>query len=1421
MARSKSLAFYNTGVWSLASGTSLEVAATLLIGVSGGSTITTDGTLTIGTGSTITTDGANYVGYYAGDNATLTVSGGGVLDDIAPGNTVGNSLLVIGYSAASGTLAAATGNVVVTGTGSLIDLGLNGFSLGGAGGGNGAMTVSQGGSVIAATLNSNVLTPMAIGSHGNGTLTVTDAGSQVTAVGEPFVGSAGTGTLTVESGASFLVEPDETGLAGLIVGVGRPSSTGGLGIATVTSGGVLIDEGYLTVGESGTQGELTVSDGGTIEVGTSLLVGNTNTIAIGETYAGNGTLTIGAGSTVELTGSPSTTSYEVVIGDAGSGIGPTNLGTGDVALSGAGALLNTNGNGMAVGYLTNGTLDIGQGATVETGTPNSADISALAVGRQGDGSAVINGGSLLANGDVYFGATGTGDLLVENDGNVSVGLDGTGSINGAHLEIGGKSTFGSAIYRVGGTGSMEVNSDGTVSSQLPIIVGGEGVNGDVSINSGGVVEFTQPVLIGNSATFTAGDSILSASGTTVVTFTTVEAGDGTVDIGPGGTLAISYDGTVISAGTTSLAGNALTAGTDAGSVGTVMVSGAGALLTAASAVHIGEAGQGILEVDDGGALQITNTAIGNLDLGGSGNGPEGGAGTVTVECSGSIEADANLFVWADSTLSVDASSGIDVGTSGTYVAGAVDIESDDGLYGEGLVAAAVVNSGMIEALGSIGPDASAPGTLEIGGSVTGAGLLAVADGGTLRLDAGLAPDGQVLFAAGGDEALILPGTVTSIVNTASSFILQAGASIVGTIDPAGGTSDVSLLAVPIDNAANTELLLFEATVSQVAGTITVTPSADATVPLSELFADPSIAPGGTIATFILDGPGTLEATGSSAVDNLLVEAGANLVLQSATVITDPVTVYANGNISGYGTITGAITNNGTISAVGGTLEVTGSVSGSGLLELASGSTLKLDAAPGPDQQIVFAAGGDETLILGTTLVEDQESVLPGGDTIISPQGFDAGTQASGASAVTVTGTGSLLDNTGEFVVGDAGLGGLSIESGGTIITTPGTLAAVPAAIIANTTSAAGSSVNVTGAGSDWQITGTLIVGNAAEGLLNIASGGTVTAASLVAAAQSGGDGVITVAGTNSLLQLTGSLTLGAQGAGELSILSGATASALDLTIGGTPALSSGNVDVEGAGSELSIGTGGNLNIGVASGGSGVLTIGTAAVLNFAGIPVESGHASFNNYGTVDPDGFEYTTDSNGNAGLNLYDLYIGNIGAVQVSAGTSTWFTPMVLTGTSVADATEQHRQRRCRRVAAQQRRHAGVQRQHGGCRPGDRVRGRHRHAGDRPAGGRRGAGDQRGDADGGGRGAEPAPGGRVCRGDLGLPGGRPDPVRQPGGEFGQHRRRQHAGAVRRRGHAAGRADVLQQGRHAAAGVAAGWRPRRRRWSALPPGRGC
>ena len=103
---------------------------------------------------------------------------------------------------------------------------------------------------------------------------------------------------------------------------------------------------------------------------------------------------------------------------------------------------------------------------------------------------------------------------------------------------------------------------------------------------------------------------------------------------------------------------------------------------------------------------------------------------------------------------------------------------------------------------------------------------------------------------------------------------------------------------------------------------------------------------------------------------------------------------------------------------------------------------------------------------------------------------------------------------------------------------------------------------------------------------------------------------------------------------------------------------------------------------MAGGGAGVLTVGTMATLNFNGTIVESGHASFNNNGgVVDPDAVQFTSSSNGGTGLNQYDLYVENIGAVQVASGTGTWDTPMVLTGHFGGGRGEQHRQQRRHRA--------------------------------------------------------------------------------------------------------------------------------------------
>ena len=77
--RAPRTAFYNTGTWSVAPGTSLSAALAINIGAGGGGTASA-GALTIGSGSTVNAGGFINVGDGAGNISVLTVSGGGVLN---------------------------------------------------------------------------------------------------------------------------------------------------------------------------------------------------------------------------------------------------------------------------------------------------------------------------------------------------------------------------------------------------------------------------------------------------------------------------------------------------------------------------------------------------------------------------------------------------------------------------------------------------------------------------------------------------------------------------------------------------------------------------------------------------------------------------------------------------------------------------------------------------------------------------------------------------------------------------------------------------------------------------------------------------------------------------------------------------------------------------------------------------------------------------------------------------------------------------------------------------------------------------------------------------------------------------------------------------------------------------------------------
>jgi T5SS/PEP-CTERM-associated repeat protein len=261
--------------------------------------------------------------------------------------------------------------------------------------------------------------------------------------------------------------------------------------------------------------------------------------------------------------------------------------------------------------------------------------------------------------------------------------------------------------------------------------------------------------------------------------------------------------------------------------------------------------------------------------------------------------------------------------------------------------------------------------------------------------------------------------------------------------------------------------------------------------------------------------------------------------------------------------------------------------------------------------------------------------------------------------VTVDGTGSGWTSNGELLIGGTGVGNLDIEAGGTVTADVGLT-------IANAAAASGSGAIVSGAGSHLSTPGAIVVGAAGAGALSLSQGATVTAGSLDVASAAGGNGSVSLTGTNSTLTLTGSLTLGGAAAGELSILGGA-----QMTIGtggvvGSSKTAPGNLDIEGAGSQLTINTG---TLTVGANGPAEFTLGIGAVLK--GEVANGPFGVVSEYGTVDP-----ATDPNDgtqNVGFGnslIYDYYVANSGTIKITSGTASFFTPLVTDETNAADGS-------------------------------------------------------------------------------------------------------------------------------------------------------
>ncbi len=187
------------------------------------------------------------------------------------------------------------GSVLVNGVGALLNLNGSPLAVGGtdnSDGGNGALTISGGGTVDAGEPDETGNSALALGKSGAGAITVTDAGSSLNIAGFAHIGRGGFGTLSVQNSAVATFALDATNNGGLAIGVGSGSSgnpTGGTGEASVTSHGTLISDANLGVGGAGVTGILNVSSA-VVTAQRQMTVGSGNTIY----GAGSGTVNIGA-----------------------------------------------------------------------------------------------------------------------------------------------------------------------------------------------------------------------------------------------------------------------------------------------------------------------------------------------------------------------------------------------------------------------------------------------------------------------------------------------------------------------------------------------------------------------------------------------------------------------------------------------------------------------------------------------------------------------------------------------------------------------------------------------------------------------------------------------------------------------------------------------------------------------------------------------------------------------------------------------------------------------------------------------------------------------------------------------------------------------------------------------------------------------
>jgi VCBS repeat-containing protein len=892
------------------------------------------------------------------------------------------------------------------------------------------------------------------------------------------------------------------------------------GKAEILDTAVFTNAGYLTfAGGADFAGGTSITNSGTIE----LFGGTLKTLA--EIHNAGGTLKVDAGTTLIVDTATVDGGTVTILGtlelDGTSLIENGTLNnSGAINVKGAAEFANEtviNASLATIEVWANDALTIDKSSNVT----NRGDVKVDASGKLTVNGATLDGGALAGGpGVTVLG----GESPEAGDTTVITGVTGIGTVtNGGEIDLTGNAVLSNGILKNNGT----LNASGTGNA-----LDGEAVTnaGTIEVLANGALAIDQGSTVGNSS----GNVVVDANAALTLNGATISGGaikgGGSIDVTgaskiDGGAMLsvtavtadakLTLDGITVSGSVITdnasieldnnvqLMNGAKIQGGPVTNNGTLEIAGAATLLNDIVTNN------GTVKVDDGKTLTLSGTEI----TGGTINNYSGALGG-TIDVTGDSTIDGN----------------------GILNKGGVAVESDVALTLDDATVAgtAITNHGTVKVDGS--KKLTLNGASLTGGTLTVSGTLD-STGATTITDTNIS-NSYLIEAIGGVLALVATTSATAITNG-------------GTLQANGAELDINGEAV-----TNTGALaaINDGTLKLISNTVTNTSGAVSIESGSMLDLQDATIDGGTVTI-----EGTLESTGTSAIDNAditVANAGA-ISVTSGTLTIDPTTIHAitnhglikavtggtlklttatitntggtmsvdgtsklyltdvsinGGSLTNAGnlysvdlnTVTGGVTNTGTVEVQSGTLNLSGGLTGIGTLIIDDKATLELGGA---DAQTVTFAGGTDTLKLDKTS-HDFTGTIAG--------------QATTGGTFTVTGNADITTSKGDALDFTAS-GGTSGGGGNIVLTPTGTLSGANNGIVVTQNGIGAISLTTVG-----DVTGTagdgIVLHDGATGAGNITAtiGGSVSGAVGLDVVSHGG-GAVTVTNNG---HITGTTSFG-------------------------------------------------------------------------------------------------------------------------------------------------------------------------------------------------------------------------------------------------------------------------------------------------------